>query len=56
MIPSDDQAPALKLSLANQAATNMIAQGVTHMGYWRLQRDDSNLDYGNLFTKLLGLS
>jgi len=56
MIPTDDQGHALSLSLANQVATTLTTQGVTHMGYWSLQRDDTNLDYGNQFTHVLGLS
>jgi hypothetical protein len=58
MIPTDDQGHALSLSLANQVATTLYNQGkgVTHMGYWSLQRDDTNLDYGNQFTHILGLS
>jgi len=56
MIPTDDQGHALSLTLANQVATALLNQGVRHMGYWSLQRDDTNLDYGNQFTHILGLS
>ncbi len=56
MIPTDDQGHALPLTLANQMAMALMSQGVIHMGYWSLQRDDANLDYGNQFTHILGLS
>lgn len=55
MVPSDDQGNALSLTLANQVATTLKGYGLTHMGYWSLQRD-TNLTYGSMFTHVLGLS
>lgn len=56
MIPVDDQGHPLSLALATQVATTLKDKGVTHMGYWRIQNDDANFTYGNMYTKLLGLS
>lgn len=55
MVPVDDQGHQLPLSLATTVATTTHGMGITHMGYWSLQRD-TNLTYGNMFTHTLGLS